>query len=170
MAIVTESYIDRLDKKKKHRSFKTNQGVSIVPTYEYQIVDGVKELVESGVVNIQDKIDSFSVEADINNIISRYINGDLSVLNQVKGTFGDFRNIPDNYAELFNRVQSCQNVFDSLPVEVKEKFGNSYQVFWSSFGTKEFDSIINDFSRSNNVDTVSVDSVPVESVDSIIKE
>lgn len=147
MAIKFESYFDKLssDPKKKSRCFISNAGSKFVPVYEYDVIDGIKTLIPVGEHDIQAEIDSYADQADINNIINRFLNGDTSVLNPKLGTYGDFSDVPTTYAELFSRVQKCQNVFDSLPVEIRSKFDNSYEKFWSDFGSDSFDAVFDEY-------------------------
>lgn len=155
MSIVFSTYFERLDNsvKKKHISFKTNSGTKVIPTYEYKFVDGIKTLVKTGETDIYSLIQAHAPEADIHNILAKFLNGDDSVLNKVVGTFGDFTDCPTTYAEMFDRVQKCKNIFDTLPVDLKEKFDNSYEKFWSDFGSDHFDSAFNDYNKSLEVKT-----------------
>lgn len=138
------SYFDRCDKNKR-KSFVSCSGDPIAKKYEYRYVDGVKQLVVSGETNVQEFIDSFADQCDIHVIIAKFLNGDNSVLNRSIGQFGDFRDCPTTYAEMFDRVQKCENLFKSLPTEIKEKFDNSYEKFWSEFGSNYFDDVFKDY-------------------------
>lgn len=148
MAIKCVSYFDRMDANKR-KSFVSCSGSHIMTIYEYRFVDGIKQLVPSGKTDTQELIDSFAESADINNIIVRFLNGDESVINKVVGTFGDFRDCPTTYAEMFDRIQKCENLFNSMPVEIKEKFDNSYEKFWSSFGSEYFDDVFKSYNTSS---------------------
>lgn len=135
------------DIKRNTDDFYSQKGESDGITYEYQFIDGIKTLVPSGKVNRQDLIDSFAESQDINIIISKFLQGDTSVLNPNTGQYGDFTNCPETYAELFNRVEHCKSVFDSMPVEIKEQFDNSYEVFWTQFGSERFDGIFKSYEK-----------------------
>lgn len=155
------SYIDRLERKlnKKYKpseDFFTCSGDSIQPTREYRVIDGIKQLVITGKHNMQDEIESYAESCDINVVINKFLNGDTSVLNPSAGTYGDFRDCPTTYAEMFDRVQLCKNVFDQMPVEIKEKFDNSSEKFWTSFGSSYFDDVFNEYNKSFDPEVVSV--------------
>lgn len=139
------------DHKKKIDDFYSCAGEPVGITYEYNFIDGIKTLVPSGEVDRQSIIDSYAVSQDINVMINKFLQGDSSVLNPSSGQYGDFTNCPSTYAELFDHVQKCKNVFDSMPAEIKEKFDNSYEVFWSQFGSERFDAIFKDF--NNDIDS-----------------
>ena len=142
-----ESYFDKLfpSSKAKVSEFHTCPGERFITTYEYDVIDGIKMLVPSGEHDIQLEIDSFEESQDINNIIARFLNGDTSVLNPKSGVYGDFTHCPKTYAEMFSHVQKCENIFNNLPVEIKEKFDNSYQKFWSDMGTDSFDNVFSEY-------------------------
>lgn len=124
--------------KEKRLKFKHTCSGSPVKK-EYQPVydkRGVWHLEESGKKNIYLEIQSYADSTDINVIMARYRNGEVDVLQQVQGTYGDFSNIPTNYAEIMNQKIRAENLFMSLAPEVREKYGNSVEVFMSEIGTK----------------------------------
>lgn len=131
--------------KTKVIEFNSNPGERFSVTYEYDVIDGIKMLVPVGETDLQSAIDSYADAQDINNIIARFVNGDMSVLNPNKGTYGDFTDVPTTYAELFSRVQHCKNVFDKMPVDIRDKFDNSYEKFWSEFGSDKFNNVFDEF-------------------------
>lgn len=56
-------------------------------------------LIKTGEVDVQEKIQSFAEECDIYKILERFsLSGctDTTIINKVKGTFGDICDIPDN--------------------------------------------------------------------------
>lgn len=128
--------------------------------YEYKDVNGKKELVKNGCkTNVYDLIQSHRLETDINTIIARFLNGDPNVLNKAAGTYGDFTVMPKTYAELYARLQECENIFNKLPVEVRAEFGHSASKFWSEYGNEHF---TNTFSKYFGRDTVDSSTVPVD--------
>ena len=145
------SYIDRFerkidsDNKKDIKEIFAVAGNPIGEVYEYQLVNDIKQLVPCGETDRQAIIDSYAESTDINNIIERFLNGDEAVVNVTRGTYGDFRNTPKTYAEMFQRMQDCENIFNSLPADIKEKFDNSVEKFWSNFGNDNFNEIFNSF-------------------------
>lgn len=148
MKIEVSSIFDKMDKKKRP-VFSSCSGEAIGTTYEYAIIDGIKQLVPAGKTNRQDFINSFADETDINVIVAKFLNGDTSVINDAVGQFGDFRNCPTTYAEMFDRIQKCENLFNSMPIEVKEKFDFSYEKFWSEFGSNYFEDVFREYNTSS---------------------
>lgn len=163
-----KTYFDIFDtssKKKKIEPVFSNPGTEFVDTYEIELVDGVNTLVVTGKTNVQEFIDSYAESTDIVNILTRFMNGDTSVLNPREGQYGDFTNVPSTYAEMFDRARQCENLFDSLPIEIKQKFDNSYVKFWSDFGSEYFDTVFNDF---NKVQVENI--IPPDFVESEVKK
>lgn len=119
---------------------------SIVTDYQLSLaVDGKEVLVPVGEHDIYPEIQSHAKSVDINEIILRYQRGDIDVLAQRAGVYGDFTNMPTSYAELYQSVLDAQAYFDSLPLEVRQKFDHSFSKFFTSIGTPEFDAV---FSQS----------------------
>lgn len=152
------SYIDKINRERKS-DFITSSGSNIKNDYDYKVIDGIKQLVVTGESNTQDLIDSYAEECDINVIVAKFLNGDDSVLNKTVGQFGDFRDCPKTYAEMFDRVVECQRIFDNLPVDIREKFDNSYEKFWTSYGTEYFDNVFTEY----NVKTAQPEVIEKES-------
>lgn len=106
--------------------------------YAYEIKEGIKKLVPIGKKDVQAEIDSFAESCDINVIVARFMAGDESALNQVQGFYADMKSMPKTYAEWFERYQECENMFNKLPVDVREKFNHSVTEFWSDFGSEHW--------------------------------
>lgn len=118
------------------KRFYTNPGSPIEPIYEGKLQkDGSIELVEVGKRNIQEYIDSFREDAEIDNIIARFNNGDLSALSRSQGFYDDITKVPTNYAEILNMVYEGQKAFEILPVEIKKQFDNDFNKWFTSVGT-----------------------------------
>lgn len=100
--------------------------------------EGRIELVEAGVENFQEYIDSFRDSCDIQLIIKRVEQGDLTVLNKAVGFYGDVTKLPKTYAELLQLQIDSKKAFDSLPIEVKHKFDDDANVFFATSGTEEW--------------------------------
>lgn len=86
-------------------------------------------LEEKGTESLYDYIQSFADSVDIHVILKRFANGETDVLNRVQGFYGDFTNLPANYAQMLNTVQAGEDMFNKMPVEVRAKFGHSFNEF-----------------------------------------
>lgn len=100
--------------------------------------DGTISLEKSGEENLQEYIDSFRDECDINVILAKYASGDVSVLNKRNGSYGDFTKMPKTYAEMLQLQINSNNYFKSLPKEIREKFNNDANQFFAQSGSQEW--------------------------------
>lgn len=100
--------------------------------------DGTITLVVDGHVNTDEEIQSYAESVDIDVIISRYMNGDIEALNKHIGTYGDFTQMPKTYAEVLQMQIDARNTFDSLPIEIKQKFNNDPNEFFAQSGQEEW--------------------------------
>uniref|UniRef100_A0AAU8B7C3 Internal scaffolding protein n=1 Tax=Dulem virus 128 TaxID=3145605 RepID=A0AAU8B7C3_9VIRU len=91
--------------------------------------DGTIDLVPSGKDNLYAFIQSHKDSCDIHVLLARYANGDVDALSRAQGAYGDFSQMPTTYAELLNSVIQGEAMFNSLPVEVREKFDHSFEKF-----------------------------------------
>lgn len=113
---------------------------SIVTDYQLSLApDGKEVLIAVGEHDIYPEIQSHAKSVDINEIVLRHQRGDIDVLAQRAGMYGDFTNMPTSYAELYQNVLDAQSYFDSLPLEVRQKFDHSFSKFFTSIGTPEFE-------------------------------
>lgn len=124
---------------RKCREIYTNPGSPKKITYKLKVLpDGTTKLVEAGKENIQAYIQSFAESTDINTIMTRLANGDVSVLNKSVPQFGDFTGMPSTLAEFMQLEIDCKNLFDSLPIETKKLFDMDKNKFLASAGDLEW--------------------------------
>ena len=95
-------------------------------------------LEESGRENIYDFIQSHAESCDIHVLMKRYQSGDVDALSQKQGFYGDFLDFPKTYAEALNHMNEMERQFMSLPVETREKFGNSFTEFLAASAEPDF--------------------------------
>lgn len=95
-------------------------------------------LEESGRENIYDFIQSHAESCDIHVLMKRYQNGDVQALSQKQGFYGDFLDFPKTYAEALNHMNEMERQFMALPVETREKFGNSFSEFLAASAEPDF--------------------------------
>ena len=115
-----------------HEDIFTDPGCVDVPIYSPSVNnDGHIVLEVIGVKNLPEYIDSFRDSCDINNLVARFNAGDVTALSRVQGAFFDATQLPHTYAEMLNTVINAEKTFNALPIEVRERFDNSY-VKWLS--------------------------------------
>lgn len=119
-------------------SIVSNPGSEIHIIYSPVVTEnGNFELVESGKENIHDYIQSQASNTDMSYIISRMAVGDMSVL--VDGaTYGDFTSVPDSLAGVLQLQIDSNNLFNKLPLEVREKFDYDPNKFFAQSGSNEW--------------------------------
>ena len=82
-------------------NFRSNPGKQLID--EYGLVtsdDGTTTVDIVGQKNLDAIIQSNKDNGNIALLVARYNAGDTSALNKAHGVFGDFRNMPTNYAEM----------------------------------------------------------------------
>lgn len=99
---------------------------------------GVMTLKVSGQENLYEFIQSHKDSVDIHKILERFERGDVSALQKFQGMYGDFSEFPKTYAELLNTVIEGEQTFNSLPLEVREKFGHSFHRWLATSGSAEW--------------------------------
>lgn len=105
------------------------------PVYDH---NGVLDLEVSGQEDIYEMIQSYAESCDINVLIARYENGDVSALSQRQGFYIDATGMPHTYAEMLNAIISAETTFNQLPVDIRAKFGHSFEQFLSQMDSPDF--------------------------------
>lgn len=110
----------------------SNPGSPEEPIYSPVVDDnGCISLEVVGTMDIASYIDSFRESCDLNVILSRYANGDVTALSQRQGTFFDATGMPSTYAEMLQTVITAETEFNKLPLAVRERFDNSFHKWLS---------------------------------------
>lgn len=124
-------------------SFVSNPGSPLHTLYAPKVLsNGIVDLVESGVENTDDIIQSFADSVDIRTILTRVSNGEVDLLKKRVGSYGDFTGTPRTYAEALQLEIDSKKLFSSLPADIREKFNNDANQFFAQSGTADwFDKI-----------------------------
>lgn len=104
--------------------------------------NGRRYLAEDGKIDTYQQIQSHKDSCDIEYIMTRFANGDTSVLSKTQGLYGDFTNVPTSINELQQRVMDAEKLFYQLPVETREKFEHNPSMFYSMIGSESFNEIM----------------------------
>lgn len=100
--------------------------------------DGVLDLVVTGQENLYDYIQSHKESTDIHVLLTRFANGEEDVLSRMQGFYADVTSMPKTYAEVLNAVIVGEETFSRLPVEVKQRFDNSFAVWMAAMDSPDF--------------------------------
>lgn len=135
--LVKSNWLEERFSTDRHRLF-CDRGSRVVTTFS-PVFDqrGIWHLEETGKENRYLDIQSHADSCDINVIMARYRNGETDVLSRVQGFFGDVTELPTNYIDVMNAKIKAEKLFNGLSPEVKEKYGNSVDMFMAALGTKE---------------------------------
>lgn len=99
---------------------------------------GVLDLVETGQEDLYAYIQSHKESTDIHVLLDRYANGETDVLQRMQGFYGDITSMPKTYAEVLNAVIAGEEAFSRLPVDVKQRFDNSFAVWLAAMDKDDF--------------------------------
>lgn len=99
---------------------------------------GVLDLVVTGKEDLYGYIQSHKESTDIHVLLKRFANGEEDVLQRMQGFYGDVTSMPKTYAEVLNAVIVGEETFARLPVDVKQRFDNSFAVWLSSMDSPDF--------------------------------
>lgn len=108
-----------------------------VTEYHYEVDKdtGERKLVENELkFNWYQKIQEARVGTSMQEILSRYANGDDSVIGKIEKSYQDFTSAPRTLAEAYQMISNAERDFKTLPSDVKELFNNDVQQFMSSIG------------------------------------
>ena len=90
------------------------------------------ELVETGFVDLQERIQVQAPSTDLSFMIKRLKLGDTSVLTKKQPIYGDFTQLPSDGSELVNTLLHAEYAFNQLPVEERKKHGYDYRSWLAS--------------------------------------
>lgn len=139
MMLSFETQYQRIFDPDKRRRFAANPGSGVVKEYTARYKqDGVLELVETGEHDLYADIQSHKDSCDLKLIINRYFNGDPAALSRVQGVYMDVSDMPDNIHQAMQMMDNARRDFDTLPVDIKAKFGNDPNQFLATLGTEQW--------------------------------
>ena len=117
----------------------TNPGSTTRIEYVTSLADdGSVVLTPGNEVSLDDEIQSHRESTDMNLILSRYMNGDTSVLTRVQGVYADVTSAPKNMHEALSMVLRAQEDFSMLPKDVRAKFDFDCNKYIASIGSDEW--------------------------------
>lgn len=123
----------------KKPKFVSNPGDRYRPVYTPEIKsDGLIELVQTGVEDLQQYIDSFKDSCDVSLMVQRFLAGDETALRNGNPVFMDLVGAPKSLAEAYALNFRAEAAFNNLPAEIKNQFGNNFYQFLSAAGSEEW--------------------------------
>lgn len=101
-------------------------------------LDGRRELIRDNPKPIYEMIQAHRESCEIERIVNRALNGDMSVLNAMDGQYLDLTGAPTSLAHAQQIIIEAKRQFDMLDTETKAKFDNNAEVFVAMAGSKEW--------------------------------
>lgn len=122
---------------------KAHLGSRVKTLYAPEFDDeGRMDLVETGREDLYGFIQSHRDSVDIHVLLKRYQNGDPAALNRAQAFYMDTTGLPNTHAGWLQRFQEGRNFFDSLPLEVRAKFGHDFNQFIAAMDSPDFAKLI----------------------------
>ena len=122
--------------------FYTSIGDPIVETFTGRYdKNGDLQLVKTGSENLYDKIQAEAAACDMDNILRRFANGDISVLSQSQGVYADVAGAPMHFTDALNMVRSVEDAFNQMPAEDREKYDNDWVKYGASIVNPAVESV-----------------------------
>lgn len=119
-----ETTISRIYEGKSKKYINNNGNAEKLVFTQFVNDRGETTLKPKDKIDMYAQIQSYAKECNINYIIKRYVNGDISIANQNVGTYGDFTEMPKSYQDFLNLTIRAGEYFDSLPPEERNKYGS----------------------------------------------
>lgn len=119
--------------------FASNPGSRFKETFHGEVQpDGIIVLVSDGFIDQQAEIESWQESTEIENIVARVDAGEVELLRQREGFFGDVVGLPKTYAEMVSMMYNAEENFKRLPLEVRAAFNNDLNQYIAQYGSDEF--------------------------------
>lgn len=127
----------------EHDRFFTNKGNRYRTVYGSKLDRNHNIVVEpKGKEDLYSYINSWADSVDIEVLLKRFQAGDQQALLQRAGSYIDVASLPTNLNDFVEYSMNATSFFNTLPVEIKEQFGNNVLEFISKVGTEEWNKIM----------------------------
>lgn len=101
-------------------------------------LDGKRKLILDDPKPIYEMIQAHREETEIERIVKRAMQGDLSVLNAITGQYIDVSGAPNSLAEAQQVIINAKRDFEKLDPEIRQKFDNNVEIFIAEAGSKDW--------------------------------
>lgn len=101
-------------------------------------LDGKRKLIADNPRPIYEMIQAHREECEIERIVKRALNGDISALNAIEGQYMDITGAPKSLAHAQQIIINAKKDFDKLDPETKKKFDNNVEIFIAEAGSKNW--------------------------------
>lgn len=101
-------------------------------------LDGRRKLIKDNPKPIYEMIQASREQCEIERIVRRALDGDVTALNAVEGQYADITGAPKSLAQAQQIIINAKRDFDKLDAETKKKFDNNVEIFIAEAGSKEW--------------------------------
>lgn len=127
--------------------------------YQLRVVDNNDTLDPIGESDLYSYIQSHADSVDIHKILERCaLIDDYSMLNKMPARFMDVTEMPKTLAEAYSKIQDAKEMFNRMPLDIKESYDNNFVNFIDSLGSEKFEKVVGEFlnkeKMKNNPDKV----------------
>lgn len=137
----------------KPKSVPINPGNKTEVTYSQAYkVNGTPYLEKIVEVDNYNMVKADRDQCDLNKLITRVTqSGDSSLLNRGNPQYINLIGVGSDLASIYDSVRKAEAEFNSLPLDIRGKFGYDFKTYISSFGSDFFNSVFSsDSSISDN--------------------
>lgn len=101
-------------------------------------LDGKRKLILDDPKPIYEMIQAHREETEIERIVKRAMQGDMSVLNAMAGQYIDISGAPNSLAEAQQVIINAKRDFEKLDPDIRQKFDNNVEIFIAEAGSKDW--------------------------------
>ena len=113
------------------------------PTYTIKVdKNGHKTVHKTGMTNFYNLIQEHAEECKIENILKRASMGDTTALNKKVPAWFDATTMPTTMAEAQQAIINLENIFSSLPLEIRKEYNFSAEQFIADFRSDKWDTLM----------------------------
>lgn len=100
---------------------------------------GIEALRKCGERPIYKLIQESSRGISVRSIMERFMSGDTSVVGEISSSdFADVTNLPSSFLEAQNRLAKATQLFEGLPIKVRNAYGGNVNAFLSACSDGSF--------------------------------
>lgn len=119
-------------------NFVSASGKRYEPIFEGMPGEGDRiELVQVGVRDLKEFHNRDVESCDVNNIVKRFQNGDISALQKVQGSYIDLFGMPKDLRGMSDMIDGLRAGYDSLSEDVKKQYP-SFNYWLENVGTPDW--------------------------------
>lgn len=103
---------------------------------------------KKGKTNVYEQIQAERESCDIKMILDRLQPIDDTVLNKVEAMYLDTVDMPTSYRDMFDKASKLVEIYEALPVELREHYNHDPGQFVANYGTQEMADAMNAYKES----------------------